>query len=303
MINFRYHIVSLVAVFLALGLGILMGSTVIDQGLVRQLQNQTRSLAGNLDSVRGENGTLKNQLSLWETFGESSLAPLISGRLQGRSVVLLAQDTTDPHLFDQLADVLRDAGATNAGRVTFSPKWTLKDAPSREQLGLALGAPAAGAEEMWSEAAGRLAGRLGRARDVTEQGDLLTALQTSGFLSVDAASAGAFPPANALVIVLASGAKDANPPEAEFFMPFLRALSPARRTLVAEPVGSADSLAERVRGDAQLRAKVSTIDDGDITLGRLALVLSLRELAANARATHFGARRSASGLLPASFLR
>src|SRR3954454_15161459 len=37
MINFRFHIVSLIAVFLALGLGILVGSTVIDQKIVNRL--------------------------------------------------------------------------------------------------------------------------------------------------------------------------------------------------------------------------------------------------------------------------
>jgi hypothetical protein len=303
MINFRYHIVSLVAVFLALGLGILMGSTVIDQGLVRQLQKQTKSLGGNLDTVRDENGNLRSQLALWESFGQDSLAPFTSGRLRGRHVLLVGQDGADPHVFDQIADALRDAGATTSGRMTFSPKWSLKDDAARAQLAVALGVRAARAEEMWSEAAGRLAGRLGRARDRTEAGDLLATLQTAGFLSIDAASPGAFPPAGAMVILVGSGVKDASPPEAEFFVPFLRALNPARRTLVAEPLNSADSIVERVRGDADLREKVSTIDDTDITLGRVALVLSLRELAANGRATHFGSRRSASGLLPASFLR
>ena len=40
MINFRFHLVSLVAVFLALGLGILVGSTVIDQGIVNRLDSE-----------------------------------------------------------------------------------------------------------------------------------------------------------------------------------------------------------------------------------------------------------------------
>ena len=31
MINFRFHVVSIVAVFLALALGVVMGSTVVDR--------------------------------------------------------------------------------------------------------------------------------------------------------------------------------------------------------------------------------------------------------------------------------
>ena len=34
MVSFRYHVVSIVAVFLAIGLGILMGTTVVRQGVV-----------------------------------------------------------------------------------------------------------------------------------------------------------------------------------------------------------------------------------------------------------------------------
>ena len=48
MINFRFHLVSLIAVFLALGLGILVGSTVVDQGIVNRLDSE-------INSVRKEN--------------------------------------------------------------------------------------------------------------------------------------------------------------------------------------------------------------------------------------------------------
>lgn len=302
MINFRYHVVSLVAVFLALGLGILMGSTVIDQGLVSRLESQTRTLAGNLDTVRNENGTLRSQVALWEAFGETTLTPLVKARLASRSIVVLAQDGTDQHIFDGITQVLRDAGAVNAGRVMFSPKWALKDTAAREQLAVVLGTQASGAGEMWTEAAGRIAGRLGQSKEITEPGDLLASLRDGGFISIEMEGAQAFPPAGALVIVLASGQRGGSPPSVEFFLPMLQSLVPARKTLVAEPLNSADSLADRVRGDADLRSKVSTIDDADITLGRLAMVLSLRSLVANGRATHLGARRSAAGLLPASFL-
>ena len=39
MIDFRYHLVSIVAVFLALGLGILMGTAVLNDALVKSLRD------------------------------------------------------------------------------------------------------------------------------------------------------------------------------------------------------------------------------------------------------------------------
>ena len=44
MINFRYHLVSLTAVFLALAIGIAMGATVVDQATVKRAANQLESV-------------------------------------------------------------------------------------------------------------------------------------------------------------------------------------------------------------------------------------------------------------------
>ena len=41
MISFRYHLVSIVAVFLALALGVVVGTTVVKPGLVDQIRHQT----------------------------------------------------------------------------------------------------------------------------------------------------------------------------------------------------------------------------------------------------------------------
>ena len=45
MISFRYHVVTIVAIFVALAVGILMGTTLLDQGLVSDLQRRTSSLS------------------------------------------------------------------------------------------------------------------------------------------------------------------------------------------------------------------------------------------------------------------
>ena len=55
MINFRYHLVSIVAVFLALGIGIIMGTAVIDRAVVDRLERQQDDLDKRIDDVRSEN--------------------------------------------------------------------------------------------------------------------------------------------------------------------------------------------------------------------------------------------------------
>lgn len=59
MINFRYHVVSLVAVFLALAVGIVMGSTVIDRAIVDGLRNRIDTANKNTEEKRAENDQLK----------------------------------------------------------------------------------------------------------------------------------------------------------------------------------------------------------------------------------------------------
>ena len=59
MINFRFHLVSLIAVFLALGLGILVGSTVVDQVIVDRLDHEISSVSHESNQLNSDNGKLK----------------------------------------------------------------------------------------------------------------------------------------------------------------------------------------------------------------------------------------------------
>ncbi|MBV8234224.1 MAG: copper transporter, partial [Acidimicrobiia bacterium] len=55
MLNLRYHVVSLVAVFLAIGIGVIMGVTVIKSGIVDQLQKRLDSVEASDRQTRKDN--------------------------------------------------------------------------------------------------------------------------------------------------------------------------------------------------------------------------------------------------------
>ena len=63
MINFRFHIVSLVAVFLALALGIVIGSTVIDRAIVDNLNDR-------LDTIKRESSETDKRNDELELFNQ-----------------------------------------------------------------------------------------------------------------------------------------------------------------------------------------------------------------------------------------
>ncbi|MFD0852963.1 copper transporter, partial [Actinomadura adrarensis] len=68
MIDFRYHLVSIVAIFLALALGIILGSTTLSQSVTRGLQRQTAALAKEKDELRRSQQQLERQVEGDESF-------------------------------------------------------------------------------------------------------------------------------------------------------------------------------------------------------------------------------------------
>ncbi|TET54678.1 MAG: copper transporter, partial [Actinobacteria bacterium] len=78
MFDIRYHIVSLVAVFLALALGILLGFSLEKQGLLKKQQERlVESIQKDIDSVRSKNSNLQKQLASQKKF-ETNILPFLT---------------------------------------------------------------------------------------------------------------------------------------------------------------------------------------------------------------------------------
>jgi copper transport outer membrane protein MctB len=299
MINLRYHIVSLTAVFLALGLGILAGTTVIDQGVVSVLDRQTNQLRKDLNAARGDADGLRRQIDLWEKFGTTIAPPLLRGRLAGRAVVVLAARDAPGDELNALTEALTLAGARQPTRLTLTDRWALEGEAQVEQLAQAIGVQATNAGAVTTEAATRLAGRIAGSSDPRRDGDTLKELQDAGFIAVaDLPGTGPFPAANAVVIVMPSPARATAPSADAFWIPLLRELSGARIAAVAESSAAEESVAEKVRGDRALGRSVCTVDHADTVAGSISLVYALRDLGAGRTASHYGVRGGAEAVAP-----
>jgi hypothetical protein len=298
MINLRYHIVSLTAVFLALGLGILTGTTVIDQEVVKGLRANTRALQNDLNEMRDQVTRLERQVDLYEGFSDAVVPPLLQGVLAGRAVVVLADRNAPGDLVRTLSDTLTLAGAKRPTRITFGERWALEQPATLQQLANVLGVASDSREELVTQAATRVAERLAGSSDPRSRSDLISSLEDSGFLDVDDLPPGAFPAANALIVVITSGEDAAIPDEDAFFMPLLRRLSAARVVGVAEAMGVPRSLADKVRGDRELARDVCTVDHADTVAGRLSIAYALRDMTLGRPAVHYGVRGGAAAVAP-----
>ena len=142
MINLRYHVVSLVAVFLALGLGVIMGSTVIDRVTVDQLRNQLDRVESSVKQTRKENGQLSGRLRVWDQFADQARDQVLRARLQTVPVLIVGVDGIDHGPVDDLRRQLVNAQATFQGTIWLSSKLRLGSQSDTAGLATALGVPA-----------------------------------------------------------------------------------------------------------------------------------------------------------------
>src|SRR4051795_839729 len=115
MFDFRYHALSLVSVFLALVLGLLLGVAIGDRGLVSSAERDVRaSLRADVRKAQRESDAKSAQLAQQDNFLKEAYPLMVGGRLSGERVGILALgDVTD----DEVSNV-RDALEQTGGRLT-----------------------------------------------------------------------------------------------------------------------------------------------------------------------------------------
>jgi hypothetical protein len=296
-ISLRYHIVSLVAVFLALALGIVVGSTVLKEGTVSVLRATSERVRQESEQNRAANLTLEQEQARLREFAAAALPDLVRDRLKDQPVVLLDTDRADGGARDQVSQVLQAAGAEVDGRVTFNAgRLALTADGDREALGRLLpGVNATDGTQLRAELVRRVAERLAAParlprEDPDRKNDLLTSLDDGGFLAdlqVEAPFTDAgevFPRPGSVFVLIGPSDAAALPPEA-----FLVPLADHVSSLVTGPVAGVEAMAagipptvswvEALRGQRNVIRRVSGIDDVDTPYGQLALVGALeREL-------------------------
>lgn len=290
MINFRFHLLSLVAVFLALALGIVMGSTVVDRAIVESLRTQIGDVRERARSARAENDALRRELGRRDAFVRAVAPFAVSGRLPETAVALVVVRGVDEEPLDNLADLVARAGGTVTAVVRLEEPWALGAARREQAAALArlLGVPRRSDRALREAAARALFGRL---RDGPgPDPDLLAGLERLGFVST-APPPGAEGPAGEAVAVPAArvvlaGRSDALPGLRRLPVVLAEAAVAAELPAVlAEEAAVDDPDAPRgnwvapVRADAGLARQVATVDHLDLTEGRVAAVLALAELA------------------------
>ena len=72
MIDFRYHLVSLIAVFMAIALGIIIGTTALNEPILADIKNQVSDLEGDKRSLEDRTQLLQARLDTADEIGRAS---------------------------------------------------------------------------------------------------------------------------------------------------------------------------------------------------------------------------------------
>ena len=134
MISFRFHVVSITAVFLAIAIGVVVGTTYVDGAVVDGLRNRIDSVEGNLDDRKAENDRLESELGLASSYIEASAPFAVTDRLIDVPVLLVAARGVDETVVERTAGLTRLAGGITPGVVWLESPWELESDDDRAEL-------------------------------------------------------------------------------------------------------------------------------------------------------------------------
>jgi hypothetical protein len=336
MINFRFHLVSLVAVFLAMGLGILVGSTVIDQKIVNRLDTEIHRVSKDNDVRKAESKKLAKENADQQDFIDLAAPYVVDGRLDGQSVAIVAERGVDGAVVKKTETLLRSAGADVPAVLWLDDSWLLDTEQRVSDLQNAVGVQG-DQRTIRDRALDLLAHRLATAptkptttttarstptskpessttrRSTTTtttpaNPDVLSALDSAGFVSVTDGNASDFSDfptrAGHVLVITGDNSHFAGTAMTSTIMHALvRAGVPSVVAAIYDEGSNTDNPPERgaslssVLDDRVLSKSVSTIDDLDLEQGQIGVTLIL-EVVANGAIGHYGYGPDASAPLP-----
>jgi Copper transport outer membrane protein, MctB len=134
MIDFRYHLVSIVAIFLALSLGLLLGSTQLGPVVQRGLNGLSKTQHNEIESLLGEKSQLQGQISSENQFALANAPSMLHNVLADQRVVLILAPGAADSVTSGITQALETAGATVTGQIQMQTAFFDKSAATTQKL-------------------------------------------------------------------------------------------------------------------------------------------------------------------------
>lgn len=301
MISLRHHAISLAAVFLALAVGVFLGSGVLSDTLLSGLRDEKQDLSKQITSLTDQRNALNEKLAAADDFDKQMSSRIVKDALAGKSVVLFRTPDADNDDVAAMSRIVGQAGGIVTGTVALTKEFV--DANSAEKLRSVVNSSIVPAGAQLSTALvdqGSQAGDLLgiallinrnpaiRPADDAQRDTVLAALRDTGFLTYQGDHLGA---ANTAVVITGGALGDDAGNQGSTVARFAAGMAPhGSGTVLAGRDGSATgtSALAVTRSDAGMAADVTTVDDIGSESGRITTVLALQNLINGASSGKFG---------------
>lgn len=283
MIDLRTHLISLIAVFIALGLGMVIGVDLIGgKGIVTQEKALVQRLETDFSQLRSQNTSLNQTiqakdalLSVEENYGVQTVPVLVSNRLAGMTVDVVTTDNSlnlNPYL-----GIAKDAGATLGPVVTLVTPTKALTASAAQALGVADTNVA-----VYNQVATTLAEAM-----KTGNGSQVAMLVALGLVHLT----GNFSTASPAVLLIAGAPTAPDPLVQPFGVPFVQSLLSDHLIVTEGELSSVPAADSTIPAFDKLG--IATVDDLDLAPGEIAMVWGLSGVTGT-----FGDKPTAQTLMP-----
>ena len=305
MINFGYHVVSLTAVFLALAIGLVVGTAALNGPVSENLRNNLETLNKDNNVRREQVNQLNEAVNRSQDFAGEIAPMLLGGKLAGRKLAVVALPGTDEPA-EAVVKMLTVAGATITARATvedkfFDPNFAnellyLADQSSQTSI------PASGLpmnSDGVETASALLALTLLQGASSPTPGDVtavLAAFAQPGYVTAEEGATGG---AEAIVLVAGVPETDKTAERKSRAAVTVAAQFSKNQPLIVAGDGAGEgNLVAGIRADPTLVDKISTVDNVSTVQGQVATALvTIDRLVAN-RVGQYGLAPGATSIVP-----
>ena len=309
MISLRQHAFSLAAVFLALAVGVVLGSGFLSDTLLSSLRDEKRDLYTQINGLNDQKNILTEKLSAANNFDNQLVGRIVHDALGARTVVVFRTPDAKDDDVAAVSKVVGQAGGTVTGTVSLTQEFV--DANSAEKLRSVVNSSIlpAGAQlstkliDQGSQAGDLLGITLlinpnpTPPVDDVQRDTVLAALRDTGFITYQPSDhIGA---ANVAIVVTGGALPQDAGNQGVSVARFSAALAPhGSGTLLAGRDGSATGSAAVAvtRADAAMAAAISTVDDVDTAPGRITAILGLHDLINGGHVGQYGTGHGATSI-------
>jgi hypothetical protein len=298
-ISFRYHLVSIIAVFLALALGIVVGTTALNGPITTDLRKQVSTLRNDRSSLASQVKTLQSQLSDAGQFASSFGSQIVNGVLTKQNVLMIGLPGAVGSVEDGIAKEIAAADGRVSGQVQLTAAY-VDPRRGSDIVALATGEHPVGLTLPVVSDPGQLGGAL-LAFALLGKGQQTDLSQVvGGFSELHMMSVSGSITPSTTVVVVGTGSMGKNDYAAQSELALVSALQRAGgHVVVAGDAASATNagIVAEVRGAAATKNTVSTIDNADSAIGQVSTVLALADIT-KSNVGQYGTGKGADAMFP-----